>query len=345
MANGKKQDERNRAGSNVEAQGMRALRRLGLCLATIAGMASPAFAQQPVAGIALPAQEIERRNAAAGFFLPQASTLAVLRDECRGILKDAPPNAEQVALEWWQRNRSELDAVNGWLARYFSALQASNPTAAKAASGELIRSTTQGTLESVRAIFKRQLPDAPTCTRALRRYQVPQADLAVIARNPGYERFAEFPDTVARLQKEPENLPPERFRSYQVQLPHSFGLLASLDTAQGAMERKDWAAAAGAFGSMADRGDVRAALTAARLYHRGEPPVRDPARAYALYYQAYAMGSAAGLNQLGVLLRDGAGVPADAKLATAAFLAAAADHGCQRDTAAGVAGERLPASA
>jgi TPR repeat protein len=304
-----------------------ALPSLGRSVASLIALCAAAAAcAQPLTG--LTPQEIEARNAAVGFFLPQASTLSVVRDECRGLLKDASPSPDQVAHDWWKRNRAELDAINAWLQRSMSALQASNPSAHRAASMELLRSSNQALVENLRTMFKRQLPTSQTCLQALARYQAPQFDMLALAQNPGYERLAEFPATLLRMEQEPGYQPPqERYRSYDVQVPSGqFGLLASLDAAQRAGAVKDWPGVLAAYASMAERGDVRAALSAGYLLHRGELAGQEPSRAYYWYHRAYAMGSPAGLSQLGVLWRDGTGVSPDLRLATAAFLVAAADN-------------------
>jgi TPR repeat protein len=292
----------------------------------IALCAATAACAQPLAG--LTPQEVEARNAAVGFFLPQASTLSVVRDECRGILKDAAPSPDQVAHDWWERNRAELDAINAWLRRSMAALQASSPSAHRAATMELLGSSNQALVENLRSMFKRQLPTPATCLQALARYQAPQSDMLALAKNPGYERFAEFPATLLRIEQEAGYRPPqERYRSYDVQVPNGqFGLLASLDAAQRAGAAKDWPGVLAAYASMAERGDARAALSAGYLLHRGELAGQEPSLAYYWYHRAYALGSPAGLNQLGVLWRDGTGVNPDLRLATAAFLVAAADN-------------------
>ncbi|HZY17498.1 MAG TPA: hypothetical protein VFE82_03405 [Ramlibacter sp.] len=286
--------------------------------------ALPAFAQT-LEGLSQ--ADIEQRNAAVGFVLPQAMALSVVRHECRPFAP-GEQGADAVAQRWWVRNREALDTSNAWLQRYLKHLQAADARVHRTVAASLVQASTRGMLESLRTMFHRALPDAASCAAALRRYDSPALDIAALARQPGFEQFAEFAQTLGRIRAEPGfQLPEERLRTFEVQVPSAgFGLAASLDAADKAREAGDVAGAVKAYASMVERGDARAAQTLGGLYFRGDFLPRDPAQAYRWFHKAYAMGDLAGLNGLGVLYRDGLGVDKDAPVALAAFVMASAFH-------------------
>lgn len=68
-----------------------------------------------------------------------------------------------------------------------------------------------------------------------------------------------------------------------------------------------------------ERGDRTAAQTLGIFYLNGQNIARDPKTAFAWFYRAWALGAPEGINAIGVIFRDGAGVSIDKKLALASF--------------------------
>ena len=227
-----------------------------------------------------------------------------------------------VAQGWFDRNKPEMEAAYVWLDRYLSYLKNTNPDAYKRASNDLLRSGSEGLLQNARLFFARKLPDMARCERAAKTFSIPQTDLKNIALNPGYEQFAEFPATLARIRAEPDfSVPPHlKFGMEKVvQNIVPFGDLASLDAAEAAKERGDGLGRIAVFKSMAERGDGRAAQQIGVIFLNGQQVEKNSTTAYRWFYAAWSLSEMEGLNALGVMTRDGLGVPVNLPLAEATF--------------------------
>lgn len=300
-----------------------ALRRQAAALALAALAAGSAAAQGP--GIP-DAAEQRRRNEAASFVLTRSTALAVVRAECRPIMQPGPLRVEEIASNWWARNRDAIDAANGWLQRSLGQLQARDPAAYARANVELVAAVSQSVLETLRIQFRRQLPTDASCREALRPYDEQDLDIERMGRHTELARFGDVADTLRRIRTEPGWQPPEAMRRYEAQITPGLlpPLSASLDAAQRARENGDAAGTARAYASMADRGDARAALTLGRLHQAGDVVPKDAALAYGWFHRAYVGGDGGGLAAMAEAWRDGQGVPADLRTAWAAAIVAAA---------------------
>lgn len=290
-------------------------------------VAAPAASAAPAAAAAL-SDETALRNQAASYVVQRAMTLAVLRAECRTLLQAGPLRAEEISRNWWQRNRDALDASHSWLRQWLQSLQASDPPAFQRASVELMASSAQVTLETVRLSFRRQLPDDASCTIAMAPFDEPSADVDRLGTMPGSERYAAYAAALQRVRSEAGWQPlPESQRTFEAQV--STGplpvLVASLDAARRARENADGPALARIYASMAQRGDAQAALALGQLHWKGDLLPQDPAQAYGWFHRAYVQGDGVGLGAMGQAWLDGKGVPAaDLRTGTAAFVLAAA---------------------
>lgn len=275
----------------------------------------------------LSSAEIEERNAAAAFASVREASLFLLLGECSHLMANSSVSVNAVAREWFDRNKPEMEATYVWLDRYFSYLKTTNPETYKQASTELARATGNGVLHSARGFFARNLPDMASCEKAVNTYSVPQVDLKNIALNPGYEQFAEFPATLARIRAESDFFVPPHLKfgmDKAAQNIVGFGNLASLDASEAAKERGDGIGRIAAFKRMAERGDGRAAQQIGLIYLNGQQVEKNPISAYRWFYAAWSLSDMEGLNALGVMTRDGLGVPVNLPLAEATFYLAKA---------------------
>lgn len=275
----------------------------------------------------LSSTEIEKRNAAAAFASLREASVFLLLGECSHLMANSTVSMYTVAQGWFDRNKPEMEAAYVWLDRYLSYLKNTNPDAYKHASNDLLRSGSEGLLQNARIFFARKLPDMASCERAAKTFSIPQTDLKNIALNPGYEQFAEFPATLARIRAEPDfSVPPHlKFGMDKiVQNIVPLGDLASLDAAEAAKERGDGLGRIAVFKSMAERGDGRAAQQIGVIYLNGQQVEKNPITAYRWFYAAWSLSEMEGLNALGVMSRDGLGVPVNLPLAEAAFYLAKA---------------------
>ncbi len=71
---------------------------------------------------------------------------------------------------------------------------------------------------------------------------------------------------------------------------------------------------------LANKGDVHAMISLGLIYHTGEGVEADYAKAMDWYLKAYAKKDGDALNNIGVLFRDGLGVPKNEKIAYILFL-------------------------
>lgn len=265
-------------------------------------------------------QEIERREAAAGFILPMAMSLGVLRLECSKWLQ-GDDDVNQIAKAWWGRNRESLDAAS-WISsqavlRYRATMA---PEKAAQAERQMAQSIGNGTLGDLRAVFAGQLPTPQLCQKAIQRYKFREFDVGNLSKTPGYEQFGEFGETLKRVSADKDFRPmDEKFRTFDAQVSIASNPLITVDAIEAAKARKDVAGVVRGFESLAERGDARAAQTLGIFYLNGQYVSRNIQTARGWFYNSWIMGNPEGINALGVILRDAIGLPADPKLALAAF--------------------------
>jgi Sel1 repeat len=275
----------------------------------------------------LSAIEIEKRNAAAAFASVREASLFLLLGECNHLMTNSSVRMDVVARAWFDRNKPELEATYVWLDKYIAYLQATNPAKYNQALTELGRSTGDGVLQSARLFFARKQPDLSNCEKASKTFSVPQVDLKNMALNPGYEQFAEFPETLARIRAEASFSVPPNLKfgmDKAAQSLASIGNIASLDAAEAAKERGDGLGRIAVFKGMAERGDGKAAQQIGLIYLNGQQVEKNPISAYRWFYAAWSLAEMEGLSALGVMHRDGLGVPVNLPLAQATFYLAKA---------------------
>jgi hypothetical protein len=268
-------------------------------------------------------EEIEKRNAAAGFVFVRDASLGVLLLECRNLLPEGPAAVEMQAREWRLRNQNDIDAAFVWVDQYMAQLKASNPAQAQAVSLEVVKVIDQGVKGNVQTLFRRQAPTADSCAYAMKMYTTPHLDIQKIASNPGYEQFGEFAQTLRRIRTESGfQVPPHLklgFNGYPDARP-----LASLDAAAAARERGDGQAMKTIYTRLAGQGDGASAQTLGVLYLNGGPVEKNELLAFRWFYAAWSLGEYEGLNAMGILLGNGEGVTRNPQLAYASFLLASA---------------------
>jgi hypothetical protein len=274
----------------------------------------------------LSSAEIEKRNAAAAFVSVQEASLFLLLGECSQLMVNSSAPMDAVARGWFDRNKPEMEAAYGWLDRYFSHLKTA-PEAHQKASMELARATSKGVLETARVFFARKQPDGESCEKAAKTYSVPQLDLKNMALNPGYERFSEFPATLARIRAESDFSVSPHLKFGMDKVAQSIvgvGNLASLDAAEAAKERGDGRGRIAIFKRLAERGDGQAAQQIGIIYLNGQQVEKNPVDAYRWFYAAWSLSEMEGINAIGVMARDAVGVPVNLPLAAASFYVAKA---------------------
>ncbi len=72
--------------------------------------------------------------------------------------------------------------------------------------------------------------------------------------------------------------------------------------------------------ALAKKGEVKAMISLGVMYHTGDGVKEDYTKAMDWYLQAYAKNDGDALNNIGVLFRDGLGVPKNEKIAYLLFL-------------------------
>jgi TPR repeat protein len=294
-----------------------------LVVATLLALSS--FAHAQVAQLS--AAEIEKRNAAATFATVREGSLLVVLGECSHLLADLDTGVERVAREWFGRNKAELDAAYVWLDQYLAYLKSKDATAFQQASNDLVRTQGNSALQNARVFFARKIPDKSSCEKAVKTYSVSQLDVKNIALNPGYEQFAEFAETLARIRAEPSFMVPRHLKlgfDNASQKLVGIGNIASLDAADAARERGDGLTRLAVFQGMAKRGDGAAAQSVGLMLLNGDQVEKSSVEAYRWFYAAWSLSDMDGLNALGVMNRDGLGVSANPLLAQSAFYLATA---------------------
>lgn len=275
-------------------------------------------------GSSLSESEIEQRYAASAFVFTREANIPALIWECSPLLKGTSLNVELIFRGWYERNKPELEAAYFWTINYMQDLKEKNPEMHQRASVDLTRSVTSGALQSLRPVFKRQLPSQSACEWIVKTYSIPQLDFKNMGRNPGYEQFGEFANTLARIRDEPGFKPPTLQNNYELASTFRAGLsnIITLDAAEASKERNDGQGMLRAYQSLATRGDGGAAQTIGLMYFNGGFVPKSSTEAYRWFYAAWSLGEHEGLNAMGVMFRDGMGVSRDYPLAQAAFMVA-----------------------
>ncbi|QJW85386.1 sel1 repeat family protein [Ramlibacter terrae] len=279
-----------------------------------------AIAQAPAAPSA---EEVAARNAAAGFMISSLATLAMLRDECESLLGEGADGARSIAFGWWSRNRADIEVAYVWTDRYLQAVRRADPPRYQDAARAVGTDTAEAVARNATQLFRGKLPDAASCRAALDLYAAPTLDVQRLGTNPGLERFAEYGRTLQRIRAEPGYAVPPHVTLNAERSLH-YEMSASVLVAQAAVARRDAAAAREAYGSMAERGDARAAYELGTLYMRGEVLEKDDGQAYRWFHRAWLLRESEAINALGVMQRDGRAGPPNARLALALFQLASA---------------------
>lgn len=132
---------------------------------------------------------------------------------------------------------------------------------------------------------------------------------------------------VAQIRAEPNFAVPQHlkigFDSARQKLV-GVGNIASLDAAEAARERGDGTGRVAVFKGLAERGDGMAAQQIGLMYLNGQQVGKNTVEAYRWFYAAWSLSEMEGLNALGVMNRDGLGVPVNLLLAQSAFYLAKA---------------------
>ena len=265
--------------------------------------------------------ELERRSAAAGFMMPIAFALGILRQECRQWLAGSDADVDQIARGWWERNRDDLDAAT-WIFSEATKLIKSSAPAEKAAASErtIVQGMVTSALNNLRLPFQNQVPTPETCRRAMQQYKASQLDISRLGSTKGYEQFSEFGETLKRARSDPTFLlPGDKERTFENQVSVVPQPIFSLNIIEMFKQQREWQGVTKGFESLADRGDATAAQTLGIFYLNGQYVARNPQVAFAWFYHAWVLGDPEGINAIGVIWRDGAGVAADKKLALASF--------------------------
>jgi TPR repeat protein len=96
---------------------------------------------------------------------------------------------------------------------------------------------------------------------------------------------------------------------------------ADVPEAIAAQRRGDYATAAREFKPAAEKGDVRAMISLGLLYYEGGRGLdQNYSEAYSWYLRAFETGNGDAYNNIGVMFRDGLGVPVNRRVAYALFL-------------------------
>ena len=170
-------------------------------------------------------------------------------------------------------------------------------------SGALLKALSNGIIANAKTHFHRQPPSPEGCANALRAYSAPAFDVQNGGSNMGYAQFAEFGKTLRAVR----------------------------EAANAARERGDQTMMRTLYTRLAEHGEGTAAHAMGLSYLNADKASRDFVLAYRWFAAAWSLGNLEGLNAMGVLLRDGVGQPANARVAYGAFLLA--QHGA-RDQAA-----------
>ena len=243
------------------------------------------FAHSQVAQLTV--TEIEKRNAAVAFAIVREANLYMLMGECSHLMSRSPPTIETIAKGWFDRNKPELEAAYTWLDQYLVHLKTNDPAAFQRASIEIASVQGDSLLQNARIYFGRQVPNLASCEQAAKPYSISETDLKNLALNPGYEQFAEFPETLARIRAVPNFAVPPHLKfgfDSANQRVVGVGNIASLDAAEAAGARGDGMGRVAVFKGMAERGDGAAAQQIGLIYVNGEQVEKNAVEAYRLAF-------------------------------------------------------------
>lgn len=256
---------------------------------------------------ALPSTDvIEKRNAAAVFVVGREMFALSLVRECAALLDRAIPNTLLIMTAWSERNSLELEASKVWLSEYFSGLQKQNPSSAQIAQQAFLQETSRALIESTRTIFRQKLPDEASCKRAVDPFSEVDLDLSNVGKQPRFEKFAEFAQTLKEYRSSAGYQTPStrRFGYTPAQLAAG-QMVASHDAAEAAQKSRDTATYLAAYSNMARQGDGKAAQTLGISYLNGDLLPKDTQLSYRWFYAAFQLGDYEGANAIGVMHRDG----------------------------------------
>ena len=103
--------------------------------------------------------------------------------------------------------------------------------------------------------------------------------------------------------------------------------LAGVQDGLTAMDRGDYAEAYKQFLPLAEKGDSKAQITIGLMYHQGQGFKQDYSKAMDWYIRAFTNMNGDAFSNIGVMYRDGLGVPKNKKMAYCLFLIT---HVCSR---------------
>lgn len=265
--------------------------------------------------------EIERRNAAAAFVQTQELTLQMLRAECGTLMPAESARVDAIARAWFDRNKDDIVSARVWLDQYLAHAKSISAEQYQRESGALLKALSNGIIANAKIHFHRQPPTAEGCANALRAYSAPAFDVQNVGNNAGYAQFAEFGKTLRTVREAADYaVPPQINTQFQENVP--FQPFASLEAASAARERGDQPMMRTLYTRLAEHGEGTAAHAMGLSHLTADPVSRDYVLAYRWFAAAWSLGNLEGLNALGVLLRDGVGLPANTRLAYGAFLLA-----------------------
>lgn len=266
--------------------------------------------------------EIERRNAAVGFVQVMDATLQLLRVECGLMMPSESARVDSIARGWYDRNKDDIVAANVWADQYLTYTRTVSTELYQRESNALTTAVASGITSNIKLYFKREQPTGASCTNALRIYSTPQLDLQNAGKNPGYEQFGEFGETLKTVRSASDYAIPAHINT---KFPEklTFRAIASLEAAHAARERGDGVAMRSIYANLAEHRDSTAAQSIGLSYLNGELSPKDNLLAYRWFSAAWGLGNFDGLNAMGVMLRDGMGVETNASIAYGSFLLAA----------------------
>lgn len=241
---------------------------LQVVFSVTAAFTSVAVISQPT----LPSAEvIEKRNAAAVFVTGREMFGLSLVRECAALLDRSMPNTLLIMTAWSERNSLELEASKVWLSEYFSGLQKQDPSSAQIAQQAFLQETSRALTENTRAIFRQRLPDEASCKRAVDPFSEVDLDFSNMGKQPRFERFAEFAQTLQEYRSSAGYQPPStrRFGYTPAQLATG-QMIASHDAAEAAQKSRDAATYLAAYSNIARQGDGKAAQTLGISYLNGD---------------------------------------------------------------------------
>ena len=122
--------------------------------------------------------------------------------------------------------------------------------------------------------------------------------MANLGGTKGFERFAEFGETLKRWRTYPMFRPiDDKFRTFETQVSAAQQPRVTLDAIEAARERGDSSTVIRGFESLAERGDQRAAQTLGIFYLNGQYVNRNPQSAFAIARQFASRGQESALQR------------------------------------------------